>query len=116
MVLFIHVELICGTIIFEGKGDQTKCFWCGGILADWEPGDEPVSEHRKWFKHCKWLEVIKSEPFFIKAVCIELFAKLCYFQAPLFCFHPLAIESLMFSPCKYLKQAKINIRSDIKFY
>lgn len=61
-------DLAQAGMFYLGKGDQTKCFWCGGILADWEPGDEPVSEHRKWFKHCQWLEVIKSEPFFIKAL------------------------------------------------
>lgn len=117
MVLFIHVELICGTIIFEGKGDQTKCFWCGGILADWEPGDEPVSEHRKWFKHCKWLEVIKSEPFFIKAVCIEIVCKAVLFSSTFILFSPIGNWiTYVFTMQVNLKQAKICIRSDIKFY
>nr|XP_022292969.1 putative inhibitor of apoptosis [Crassostrea virginica]XP_022292970.1 putative inhibitor of apoptosis [Crassostrea virginica] len=61
-------DLAQAGMFYLGKGDQTKCFWCSGILADWEPGDEPVLEHRKWFKHCQWLEVIKTEPFFVKAL------------------------------------------------
>ncbi|XP_056016208.1 baculoviral IAP repeat-containing protein 7-A-like [Ostrea edulis] len=60
-------DLALAGMFYLGKGDQTKCFWCNGILADWEPGDSPVLEHRKWFKDCQWLEVIKSEPFFVNA-------------------------------------------------
>ncbi|KAI8497606.1 Baculoviral IAP repeat-containing protein 2 [Branchiostoma belcheri] len=32
--------------------DNVKCFYCGGRLRNWEPGDKPWTEHAKW---CKFL-------------------------------------------------------------
>ncbi|CAG2120315.1 unnamed protein product, partial [Medioppia subpectinata] len=31
-----------------GMSDYTKCFYCDGGLSNWEPGDEPWTEHAKW--------------------------------------------------------------------
>ncbi|KAL0120678.1 hypothetical protein PUN28_008389 [Cardiocondyla obscurior] len=36
--------------------DETMCFYCGGCLKSWEPTDEPVAEHVKWFPRCKFIQ------------------------------------------------------------
>lgn len=35
-----------------GSEDKCQCFLCGGILEEWEEGDKPTVEHKKWFATC----------------------------------------------------------------
>ncbi|KAK3095682.1 hypothetical protein FSP39_017542 [Pinctada imbricata] len=46
---------------YLGEGDKVKCFYCGGILWDWEEGDDPWEEHAKWFPDCPWLKMAKGD-------------------------------------------------------
>ncbi|KAJ8254928.1 hypothetical protein GJAV_G00198950 [Gymnothorax javanicus] len=39
-------------LYYLGTRDRVQCFCCGGMLASWEPGDEPWSEHERLFPHC----------------------------------------------------------------
>lgn len=48
---------------YLGQGDKVKCFYCGGILWDWDPSDEPNTEHAKWFPKCPWLSLSKGDAF-----------------------------------------------------
>ncbi|XP_062600772.1 putative inhibitor of apoptosis [Saccostrea cucullata] len=48
---------------YLGEGDKCKCFYCGGILWDWEPGDDPWVEHAKWFPDCPWIKLAKGDQF-----------------------------------------------------
>ncbi|XP_031630939.1 death-associated inhibitor of apoptosis 2-like isoform X2 [Contarinia nasturtii] len=32
--------------------DQVKCAWCQGVIAKWEVGDNPFTEHLKFFPNC----------------------------------------------------------------
>lgn len=48
---------------YLGQGDKVKCFFCGGILWDWDPTDEPYTEHAKWFPKCPWLSLSKGDAF-----------------------------------------------------
>ena len=32
-----------------GDKDRAKCFYCNGGLQNWDPEDEPFTEHAKWF-------------------------------------------------------------------
>ncbi|CAO1419708.1 unnamed protein product [Diamesa hyperborea] len=32
--------------------DQVKCAYCGGIIGQWEMGDDPLNEHKKFFPDC----------------------------------------------------------------
>ncbi|XP_013407019.1 inhibitor of apoptosis protein-like [Lingula anatina] len=51
---------------YAGFNDIVKCFFCNGRLENWEPGDEPWTEHARWFpkcgyvKQCKGLDFINS--------------------------------------------------------
>ncbi|NXI40276.1 BIR7B protein, partial [Galbula dea] len=48
-------DLVKAGFFFVGPSDDVQCFCCGGVLKDWEPGDCPVAEHRKFFPSCKFI-------------------------------------------------------------
>lgn len=41
---------------YVGPGDRVACFACGGKLSNWEPKDDAMSEHRRHFPSCPFLE------------------------------------------------------------
>ncbi|OWF43066.1 inhibitor of apoptosis protein-like [Mizuhopecten yessoensis] len=49
--------------VFTGHADYTRCFFCGGGLRNWEPGDDPWTEHARWFPRCMYLLQNKGEDF-----------------------------------------------------
>lgn len=40
-------------LFYTGKNDTTQCWYCGNLLEEWEPGDEPKQEHDSNFPDCK---------------------------------------------------------------
>nr|UZS93136.1 X-linked inhibitor of apoptosis [Strongylocentrotus intermedius] len=48
---------------FTGLVDECKCFYCDGGLKNWEPTDEPWTEHAKWFPRCEWLIQQRGQAF-----------------------------------------------------
>lgn len=44
----------------EGK-DEVQCFSCGIRIYDWQPDDDPLDEHLRWSKNCKFANIIKNE-------------------------------------------------------
>ncbi|XP_055597031.1 baculoviral IAP repeat-containing protein 7-A-like [Uranotaenia lowii] len=38
---------------FTFNADQVKCAWCEGIIGQWEIGDDPFTEHKKFFPNCE---------------------------------------------------------------
>lgn len=46
---------------YIGPMDRTQCFNCGGILRDWEPEDNPIHEHRRWFERCAFVKCLPIE-------------------------------------------------------
>ena len=42
-------------LYYFGIADRVKCAFCNGILRNWEQGDEPMVEHRKFFPNCAFL-------------------------------------------------------------
>ncbi|XP_021028204.1 baculoviral IAP repeat-containing protein 2 [Mus caroli] len=49
-------ELARAGFYYIGPGDRVACFACGGKLSNWEPKDDAMSEHRRHFPHCPFLE------------------------------------------------------------
>ncbi|XP_051011847.1 baculoviral IAP repeat-containing protein 2 [Acomys russatus] len=49
-------ELARAGLYYVGPGDMVACFACGGRLNDWEPKDDAMSEHRRHFPDCPFLE------------------------------------------------------------
>ncbi|XP_050394514.2 E3 ubiquitin-protein ligase XIAP [Patella vulgata] len=42
-------------LYMTGRGDSVKCFTCGVILKDWDPTDDPFTEHQKWSTGCSYI-------------------------------------------------------------
>lgn len=42
-------------------GDQVKCAFCNGVIGQWEPNDQPIEEHRKFFPECSVVRAIDSD-------------------------------------------------------
>lgn len=40
--------------------DDVQCFCCGIRIFDWEPTDDPLTEHLRWSKNCEFANVIKN--------------------------------------------------------
>uniref|UniRef100_A0A8C2QP19 RING-type E3 ubiquitin transferase n=1 Tax=Cricetulus griseus TaxID=10029 RepID=A0A8C2QP19_CRIGR len=49
-------ELARAGFYYVGPGDRVACFACGGKLSNWEPKDDAMSEHRRHFPNCPFLE------------------------------------------------------------
>nr|XP_028581985.1 baculoviral IAP repeat-containing protein 2 isoform X1 [Podarcis muralis]XP_028581986.1 baculoviral IAP repeat-containing protein 2 isoform X1 [Podarcis muralis] len=41
---------------YIGPADKVACFACGGQLSNWEPKDNAMSEHRRHFPNCPFVE------------------------------------------------------------
>ncbi|OWF44104.1 uncharacterized protein LOC110458830 [Mizuhopecten yessoensis] len=37
---------------YTGNGDISRCYFCGGGLRNWKPGDDPWVEHAHWVTKC----------------------------------------------------------------
>ncbi|XP_065928478.1 baculoviral IAP repeat-containing protein 2-like [Magallana gigas] len=56
-------ELAVAGFLYAGYGDYTRCFFCGGGLRNWEPGDDPWTEHARWFPKCAFVRQNKGDEF-----------------------------------------------------
>ncbi|XP_063447546.1 baculoviral IAP repeat-containing protein 3-like [Mytilus trossulus] len=56
-------EMATAGFFFTGSEDHCRCFFCGGGLKNWEPGDEPWVEHARWYQQCAFLRSCKGEKF-----------------------------------------------------
>ncbi|XP_013421896.1 baculoviral IAP repeat-containing protein 3-like [Lingula anatina] len=48
---------------YAGFADNVKCFFCDGGLRNWEHGDDPWTEHARWFPRCEFVKQCKGEDF-----------------------------------------------------
>ena len=53
---------------YIGLSDQTKCFYCEGGLRNWQPDDDPWTEHARWFSKCGYVRLIKGDEFITKCL------------------------------------------------
>ena len=49
-------------LYYTGVKDTVKCNSCGVELSDWEPADDPLTEHKNWYPTC---------PFIVKNECLS---------------------------------------------
>jgi len=56
-------DIAVAGFLFAGYQDYTRCFFCGGGLRNWEPGDDPWVEHARWFPKCPFVTQNKGEKF-----------------------------------------------------
>ncbi|CAH0553031.1 unnamed protein product [Brassicogethes aeneus] len=55
---------------YEGVSDQVRCFHCDGGLRNWDPIDDPWTEHARWFPTCSFVKLVKGQEF-VQACNIE---------------------------------------------
>ncbi|NWX83801.1 BIR protein, partial [Nothoprocta ornata] len=46
---------------YLGTADKVACFTCGGQLSNWEPKDNALSEHRRHFPKCPFVENLSRD-------------------------------------------------------
>uniref|UniRef100_A0A8W8JHI4 RING-type domain-containing protein n=1 Tax=Magallana gigas TaxID=29159 RepID=A0A8W8JHI4_MAGGI len=56
-------DLAVAGFLYAGYGDYTRCFFCGGGLRNWETGDDPWTEHARWFPKCAFVRQNKGDEF-----------------------------------------------------
>uniref|UniRef100_A0A2K5XFP3 RING-type E3 ubiquitin transferase n=1 Tax=Mandrillus leucophaeus TaxID=9568 RepID=A0A2K5XFP3_MANLE len=57
-------ELLAAAGFFHtGQQDKVRCFFCYGGLQSWKRGDDPWTEHAKWFPSCQFLLRSKGRDF-----------------------------------------------------
>ncbi|XP_071160531.1 baculoviral IAP repeat-containing protein 2-like [Mytilus edulis] len=56
-------EMVTAGFFFTGNEDHCRCFFCGGGLRNWEPGDQPWTEHARWYQNCAFVRSCKGERF-----------------------------------------------------
>ncbi|XP_031997920.1 baculoviral IAP repeat-containing protein 7 isoform X1 [Hylobates moloch] len=57
-------ELLAAAGFFHtGQQDKVRCFFCCGGLQSWKRGDDPWTEHAKWFPSCQFLLRSKGRDF-----------------------------------------------------
>ncbi|CAH1246363.1 BIRC3 [Branchiostoma lanceolatum] len=40
---------------YLGVRDKVECAFCGGVLHQWEEGDDPKTEHKRHYPHCPFI-------------------------------------------------------------
>lgn len=56
-------EMAYAGFFYKGYGDFTQCFFCGGVLKDWEAEDDPLIEHARHFHDCAFAQQIQKQGF-----------------------------------------------------
>ncbi|XP_071160483.1 baculoviral IAP repeat-containing protein 7-like [Mytilus edulis] len=56
-------DMATAGFFFTGIEDHCRCFFCGGGLRNWEPGDQPWVEHARWYQNCVFVRESKGEKF-----------------------------------------------------
>ncbi|CAC5363206.1 unnamed protein product [Mytilus coruscus] len=56
-------EMVLAGFFFTGNEDHCRCFFCGGGLRNWEPGDQPWVEHARWYQNCAFVRNCKGDRF-----------------------------------------------------
>ncbi|XP_035785709.1 death-associated inhibitor of apoptosis 1-like isoform X1 [Anopheles albimanus] len=56
-------QLCDAGFFYTGRGDQVRCYYCGGGLMQWEVDDDPWEQHAMWYSNCKYLQQMKDRPF-----------------------------------------------------
>ncbi|XP_021365080.1 baculoviral IAP repeat-containing protein 2-like [Mizuhopecten yessoensis] len=62
-VLQTPYQLAEAGFFYTGETDTVRCHYCDGGLREWEPNDDPWTEHARWFPFCKFVIKVKGLQF-----------------------------------------------------
>ncbi|KAF4521848.1 hypothetical protein B566_EDAN003722 [Ephemera danica] len=54
-------DLASAGFFYTGTGDRVICYECNLGLKDWEEGDIPIEEHKRWRANCSFLKWLSTE-------------------------------------------------------
>ncbi|AIZ48674.1 iap-3 [Agrotis segetum nucleopolyhedrovirus B] len=55
-------QLASAGFYYTGVGDEVRCAFCKVEIMRWQPGDDPLTDHKRWAPQCKFLrEIIKDD-------------------------------------------------------
>ena len=57
-----HVLADAG-LFYLGTSDRVKCFYCNGVLNNWQEEDDPWQEHAGWFPYCSFVRMTRGQEF-----------------------------------------------------
>ncbi|KAJ8314750.1 hypothetical protein KUTeg_006900 [Tegillarca granosa] len=58
--------LAAAGFFYTGTCDNVKCFFCDGGIRNWQPGDDPWTEHARYFPNCYYVKLVKGQDFIKK--------------------------------------------------
>lgn len=65
--MFLSANIILRSSVdirmYIGFEDQVRCFACDGGLKRWDPGDDPWTEHCRWFPSCQFARQQKGDDY-----------------------------------------------------
>uniref|UniRef100_A0A8B9FDQ1 RING-type E3 ubiquitin transferase n=1 Tax=Amazona collaria TaxID=241587 RepID=A0A8B9FDQ1_9PSIT len=54
-VAMLSEALARAGFFYTGRGDVVRCFYCNGLMRNWQFDSDPWWEHAKWFPGCEFL-------------------------------------------------------------
>ncbi|KAM7125623.1 baculoviral IAP repeat-containing protein 7 [Molossus nigricans] len=64
LTAMVRPELLATAgFFYSSQQDMVRCFFCCGGLWNWEQGDDPWTEHARWFPRCEFLLRTKGRDF-----------------------------------------------------
>ncbi|NXK71482.1 BIR7B protein, partial [Amazona guildingii] len=54
-VAMLSEALARAGFFYTGRGDVVRCFYCNGLVRNWQFDSDPWWEHAKWFPGCEFL-------------------------------------------------------------
>ena len=60
------IDLAKAGFYYFGIKDMVKCFFCNVGICNWDPIEEPIIEHARWFPRCPFIKLYKGNEFIEK--------------------------------------------------
>ncbi|XP_071177906.1 uncharacterized protein [Mytilus edulis] len=54
-------NLAAAGFFYSGQGDRVQCFYCAGIICQWDENDVPRKEHKRLFPSCPFIKKMYNQ-------------------------------------------------------
>lgn len=93
-------KLSLRVFVSSGVGDSTRCFHCNGGLTNWVKGDDPWTEHARWFPKCNYVKLNKGDQFIVDSR--QKFPPSAAYQVSCFIIFPASLFTAIMKSGEYL--------------